>query len=245
MRLLIILLIIPLVTKGQLSISGQVTLCGDFKKTISIPGKLSYSYKKDKKNRVLNKSIDTLQATIYVYKLDSLLRTEKTNHKGQFNLTLVEKDIYRLKFQLMNRVYKDTVINLQSTVDKIKICLSDSGLHNYFLRQIPYDSVKAKNDISNDTIRIISLISKSFSGCRLNLLDYLSDEEKGTIEKKYGFTYEYFVFDKTSQNYLDQRQREYNDIVYKYLDRKFSMSSKRLIDKEILNLAYRKKSKEN
>ena len=188
-------------TLGQINVSGQVTLCDDFKKTISIKGKLSYTYRTDKKKRVLAKEIDTLKASIFIFRLDTLIRTEKTDHKGYFNLEFSEKDIYKIKFELMSKVYKDTVINLQSTIDKVKICLSDSGLHNHFLRKIPYDSMQAKKDILDDTIRLVTLISREFSGCRINILDYLSPEEKGVIETKFGFKYTYFVFDKIGQNY--------------------------------------------
>jgi hypothetical protein len=156
-----------------------------------------------------------------------------------------EINIYRLKFQLIGIIYKDTVINLQSDIDNIKICLSDSGLHNYYLKKIPYDSIRAKMDIKNDSIKIMTLASNIFYGCRLNFLDYLSEEEKRKIEKKFGFVYSYESFDRIDQYYLDQRQKEYNDIVYKYLDDKLNGNSRELISKEIYYQVLEERKKEN
>jgi len=225
--------------------SGQVTLYDDFQKNISVKAKLSYTYRTDRKGRVLEKNIDPLRASILIFRLDTLVATEKTDYRGHFNLSLSEKDIYRIKFELMSKVYKDTVINLQASVSKVNICLSDSGLHNYYLRKVPYDSIRAKTDILNDTIRIVELISTEFSGCRLKLLYYLSLEEKESIENKFGFKYTSFVIDKISQNYLDQREREYNAMVYKYLDKKVNGDSNDSIEGEIFRVIHEKRKKQN
>ena len=112
------------------------------------------------------------------------------------------------------------------------------------MRQIPYDSTRAKKDIKNDSIKIITLVS-NISGSRISYIDYLSQEEKQIIERKFGLIYSYASFDRINQTYLDQRQKEYNDIVYKYLDNKLNGDSRQLINREIYYLVQEKRNKQN
>lgn len=240
MKWISLLLLMPFVAVGQVNVSGKVILCDDFQKGLTIKGVLSYTHHREKKKRPYKSEIDTLQATISVYRMDSLILREYTSHKGQFKLTLPEKATYRLKFSLTGMIYRDTVMDIQMDQSNIQICLSDSAIHNYYLRKIPFDSTRAKKDIQNDTIRIINLFATDISGCRLSLLEYLSMEEKETIENKFGFRFSYFGFSKISPFYLDKRQKEYNDVVYSYLDKKLKGDSRRLILDEVYQIIKKK-----
>jgi hypothetical protein len=188
--------------------------------------------------------VDTLKVHLYIYHLDSLIKTEETDARGNFDFELPDKGPYKVRFSLIGKIYRDTLLNTQQDVKNMKVCLADSGFHNYYLRQIPFDSLKAKRDILNDTIRIVSLISKQYSGCRLSYLQYLSAENITLIEKQFGFTYNYFELD-FNQGYLDQRQNEYNRVVYNYLDKQLNGDSFKLIRDKIIELAKLQRAERN
>jgi len=87
----------------------------------------------------------------------------------------------------------------------------------------------------------VTLVATDFAGCRILYLDYLTPEEKGIIENEFGFKFRYFYFEKIPQHYLDQRQQEYNSIVYNYLDQKVNGDSHSLIKKRIMSLIREKR----
>lgn len=244
-RLLTILLILPFITFGQLTLAGRVTVCNDFKKNITIKGKLSYTSHQNRKKNSIKRNIDTLQVDIFIYRLDSLITISETDFKGYFNLTLPEEGSYKLRFELLNKIYKDTIIRIQSPLTNVDVCLSDSALHNHHLRKIPFDSIRAKKDIEDGTIILVTLISNQSSGSRTYLVGALSNEEKESIERKFGFKHSFIALDGIDQYYLDQRQREYNDIVYNYLDKINSGDSKRLINDDLIKIIKKKRDIKN
>ncbi|WP_222931376.1 hypothetical protein, partial [Xanthovirga aplysinae] len=141
---------------GQVSLSGKVELCPDFTASVSIPRKLTFNYIK-KKKKPIKREIDTLLVKMEVYQKDTLVKTFYTNYSGEFKTDLPSRGNYRLKSSLSKFIKKETELNIDSPFNEINICLSDSSIHAYFLKKIPYDSLKAKKDLGKGETRIISL----------------------------------------------------------------------------------------
>jgi tetratricopeptide (TPR) repeat protein len=93
--------------------------------------------------------------------------------------------------------------------------------------KIPYDSLVAKTDIENGIVRIVNL---SCSG-----QVEISPEEIEQIESRFGFQFYYDCLELPYE-YLVIKQKEYNRIVYKYLDSLYNIDSEAEIFTEQVQL---------
>ncbi len=104
-------------------------------------------------------------------------------------------------------------------------------IDSLFLSKIPYDAERAERDIENGEIRVIQLLSL------YTIEDYFSEPyEIEYVEKKYGFRFHYEQLD-IFQNYLDIKQRAYNQVVYTYLDEQCNCDSKSQIFGDLRKMA--------
>jgi hypothetical protein len=76
------------------------------------------------------------------------------------------------------------------------------------------------------------------------LIHALSNEDLDAIESKFGFNFEYYNLGNINQVYLDRREGEYNNVMYRYLDQKLNGNSKKLINEEILTRFLKKKDQD-
>jgi hypothetical protein len=231
---------------AQVTVSGRISLCNNFEKNISVQHKLSYTYPKRKKGQRVAPVVDTLQADILTFSGDdSLITKNSSDTKGRFTIIVPNPGTYKIRFSIMKYLYRDTLIDVRKNLSQLNICVSDSGLHNYYLRQIGFDSIRAEHDLLNDTVRIITLISQS-ARCRISILDMLSHEEKKSIEDQFGFHYQFFSFsEKIPQKYCDQRETEYNSTIFKHLDHKHNGNSAQMINAKILQIIRKRRAQKN
>ena len=101
---------------------------------------------------------------------------------------------------------------------------------SFIYTQIPFDALKAKNDLHNDTIRIVSLKCSSIMETPLN-----NNDEIEQIEQRFGFIHhtEYY---KLPYSHLLNKEEEYNKIVYSYLDSIFQFDTQKEIQHERVRL---------
>ena len=230
MKLLIVILIIPVLTYGQTSISGRVSLCDDFDKSFSIKGHLTYNQSKKRKSKRNARSVDTLRVSIEAFKNETLEENHFTDIDGKFHFTLDNGYEYRIRFSINKLIYRDTLISvLGNEIPNMEVCLSDTTFHNFFLSKIPYDSIRAKEDIKNGTIQIVSLHGQG-SGCSISILDYLDEDEITEIESNLGIKFHVeFIEYRMPTKYIHQRELEYNQVVYDYLDSTYNGNSHEII----------------
>jgi hypothetical protein len=232
--------IIPLAGLSQVRISGKVTLCDNFFTGLTVKGKLTYRYQK---KRQPFKMLDTLRADVTVVQAGKPVLLTNTDTKGNFNFFVQENNTYTIRFFMTNEIYRDTTIEVTLKPVLINVCISDSTFHNHFLRKIQFDSVKARYDLKNGFVQIISLTG-DHTPCRMMLIHALSNEDLDAIESKFGFNFEYYNLGNINQMYLDRREGEYNNVMYRYLDQKLNGNSKKLINEEILTRFLKKKDQD-
>lgn len=229
---------------GQTTVSGKLSLCENFAYNVSVQGKLSFSYPKAKRKRQVKPKVDTLRADILVFKNELVIAKEVTNTKGDFVFVIPNPGNYKVRFLVHKLIYTDTLIVVNSDKVSFNICLTDSALHNYYFRHVGFDSARAIDDLANDTVRLVSLYSDQFSGCRISILDYLSNDDIKSIEDEFGFKYA-GLLRHAPQSYCDQREKEYNQVMYNYLDKRLGGDSRQIIREKIMELARRRRAEQN
>jgi hypothetical protein len=221
---------------GQYKIEGKVELCPNFDAPISIKGRLIYSYPKKRRNKSQSKKLDTLITQISVFKDNVLLRELETNYNGEFGLSLKDSGKYTIKSKVSALLYCSSSFIVHEQLTIFKDCISDSVFHQTFLNQIPYDAKKAKMDIDSGVVHRISLMS-IFSGCELEITGLLEPDELERLEKKYGFMQEYFYIDEPIPvRYLKEKEKEYNDVVFSFLDSLNGMDTFKVFREEVINI---------
>ena len=100
---------------------------------------------------------------------------------------------------------------------------STEKIDSIVFSKIPYDSLVAKTDIENGTVRIVSLICSGQVE--------ISSEEIEQIETRFGFKFYYDCLEFPYE-YLVIKQKEYNTIVYMYLDSLYNIDSEAEISTE-------------
>jgi hypothetical protein len=145
-----------------------------------------------------------------------------------------------VRFSVVKGIYKDTIFNSSQNVSGLIICISDTAYQNTYLRRIPFDSLRAKKDIANDTVRLVELRSTIDPGTYQPILDKYDIR---ILEDEFGFKYDYHDIE-AYQEHLDQRAREYNSIVYRYLSEKLHGDAARMIMEKKRELVMRKRGGE-
>jgi hypothetical protein len=112
-----------------------------------------------------------------------------------------------------------------SQLDSIEKARFDSIIYS----RIPYNENKAINDIRNDTVRIISLTP---GGSPAN-----NNDELELLEERFDFSF-YFDYLRLPNQYLQQRETEYNNVVYQYLDSIYCIDTKREIQLELIRMYF-------
>lgn len=225
---------------GQYTLSGKVELCPDFTTPTTYPGLLVYKKEKQKKRRKTKKTsspkiLDTLIASLRIYQDGQFLKQTHTDRFGQYSINFDESGIYRITFDIAYYLRKEYSIQIDSSQQILNACISDSAFHERFLSQIPYTKEKAIEDILAGKIQVILLGSDSYLGSQDSILD--ADQEK-EITNKYGFTLErYYIEGIIPSNYLMQRQDEYNQVVYTFLNVMHQMDVESAVKLELRNKA--------
>jgi hypothetical protein len=93
--------------------------------------------------------------------------------------------------------------------------------------KIPYDSVQAHHDIKSGKIKIIV---DACGGDPMN-----TNEEVDYVENKFGFEFAYDCLQLPREHVL-QRQSEYNEVVYRYLDSLNNIDCEKAIYDELFRL---------
>lgn len=238
-RFLIILAILPISATAQVTVSGRVFLCEDFFTGITVKNKLSYIAKKNKKKN-FTYVLDTLQPDIIIRSGETQILTTQTDPRGGFEIALTPNSTYQFRFRLADHLFRDTTISVEHAPINFSICIPDSGFHNFFLRKIPFDSIRAKIDIEHGLVRIISLSGK-YSSTGTRILDVIGKDEINKIQDKFGFIFESHYLDDIFPKYLEQRENEYNKVVLQFLDEKLQYNSWELIREEIRDALRRRK----
>jgi tetratricopeptide (TPR) repeat protein len=115
---------------------------------------------------------------------------------------------------------KTTQYSKLDSIEKLRV---DSLIYE----RIPFNALKAKEDINNDTIRIIRLV---LAGTPAN-----TNEETTRLENRFGFFYDYEYL-RLPNHHLKQKEEEYNNIVYQYLDSLFGFDTKREVYSEVVRM---------
>ena len=111
-----------------------------------------------------------------------------------------------LSFSLVINAYS------QSKTDSIAIA--------YFNNLIQYDSLAATQDIRESKIHILELRGLGHMGESFN-----TNEELELVEKRFGFKFK-FDFIKAPYHFVQEKQQEYNNQIYQYLDSVLRIDSK-------------------
>ena len=238
-RYLIILTILPIGAFAQVVVSGRVHLCEDFFTGLTVKGKLSYVTKKATKRNYIH-LLDTLQPDVIVSSGEKQILVTRTDAKGRFDIALTPDSTYHFRFKLTENLFRDTLLSIEKNPIEFSICISDSGFHNVFLRKIPFDSIRARKDLASGIVRIISLDGDQ-GPTGTAIIDVIGEEEVKQIEMKFGLQFDYYYLDNVFHRYREQREREYNDVVYRFLDQKLEGNSRELIRQEIRAALSRRK----
>ncbi|MBS2211864.1 hypothetical protein KEM09_10635 [Carboxylicivirga mesophila] len=109
---------------------------------------------------------------------------------------------------------------------------ADSIAIEYFKKLIPYDSLMAIQDLSESKIQILKLSGLGHLGEPLN-----TNEELELVEQRFGFK---FIFDfiKAPHDLVIEKQKEYNNQVYRYLDSYLQIDAQNEISIELKRLAF-------
>lgn len=242
-RFLIIMAILPISALAQITVSGRVYLCDGFFTGLTVQSKLSYVTRKAKRKNYIH-ILDTLKPDIIISSGEKQVRTTRTDERGRFDIDLKPYSTYHFRFQLTERLFRDTVLSIADRPIEFSICISDSGFHNIFLSKIPFDSIRARKDLASGIVRIISLDGEQ-GPTRTAILDVLGEEEIINIEMKLGLKFEYHYLADVFHMYRKQREKEYNDVVYKFLDQKLEGDSRESIRQEIRAALSRRKQSRN
>lgn len=141
---------------------------------------------------------------------DSVIVSGTTDADGYFEIKNLKKGSYHFKLDLTDFIKIDTLLQLNKKVTKIEISLNDSILWHYVdsinMSKFPFNKEIARQDIEAGNIKILGYG-----------LPMLSDEELNTIASKYGFKCE-GVAGCVVSNYEAMAIKEYNNVIYTYLD---------------------------
>ena len=242
-RFLIVLAILPISAFAQVTVSGRVYLCEDFFTGLTVKSKLSYVTKKAKKKNYIH-LLDTLQPDIIIRSEEKQILTTQTDSRGWFDIALTPYSTYHFRFRLTEQLFRDTILSVENGPIEFLICISDSGFHNIFLRKIPFDSIRARKDLATGIVRIISLNGDQ-GPTGTSIHDVIGREEIKKIEMKFGLKFEYHYLADVFYMYREQRENEYNDVVYNFLDQKLNGNSRELIRQEFKVALSRRKQSRN
>ena len=95
--------------------------------------------------------------------------------------------------------------------DKLRI---DSML----LAKIPFDSITAKQDLKNGTVRLLDIFSTTWGTGGTRFDELIEPYQLNSIEKQFGIRNELIVIDSVFSKYTELRESEYNGVVIQYLD---------------------------
>ncbi|WP_439185859.1 hypothetical protein [Carboxylicivirga taeanensis] len=108
---------------------------------------------------------------------------------------------------------------------------ADSIAIEYFNKLIPYDSLMAIQDLNESKVQILKLSGLGHLGEPLN-----TNEELELVEQRFGFK---FIFDfiEVPHDLVIEKQKEYNNQVYRYLDSHLQIDAENEISIELKRLA--------
>jgi hypothetical protein len=175
----------------------------------TVTGQIIYKVESSKTKKGIVKT-ETMLAPYTLVKNDSVIVTGTTDSKGPFEIKNLEQGTYRFTVQLHKLLKSDTLIQLNRKTIKIEVSLNDSILWHYVdsinMSKFPFTKEIARQDIEAGNIKILGYG-----------LPMLSDEELNTIASKYGFKCEGVAACAVS-NYEAMAIKEYNNVMYEYLD---------------------------
>ncbi len=106
--------------------------------------------------------------------------------------------------------------------------------------RIPFNALKAKQDLKNDTIRILRLSPKgTLIGTAVS-----TNEEVLRIENRFGFIYDCKFF-ALPEEHLKLKEEEYNAVVYQYLDSIFCFDTEKEIYSEMNRMLWERTTVSN
>lgn len=183
--------------------------------------------------------INRLIANVKVYHSDSLLYDLKTDTLGRFVLKDIKRDTLIFKAKI-GQYLKQEYTLFWDNVDKEQrhiFCISDSlhviKIDSIIYSRIPYNSLKAEQDISRGDIYYLHL----FPGD-----SFLDNGDYEHLEKLFGFKYLYGYL-RYPNEYLMKAQVEYNNVVFDYLSKKCKCDFKAEYKNELKKLVINKYKK--
>lgn len=93
-----------------------------------------------------------------------------------------------------------------------------ASLDSIFLAKIPFDSLTAKQDLKNGTVRLLDIFSPTWGSVGTKIDEMIEPYQLDPFEKRFGFRNELIVIDSVFSKYTEQREVEYIQIVIQYLD---------------------------
>ncbi len=93
-----------------------------------------------------------------------------------------------------------------------------ANIDSIFLAKIPFDSLTAKQDLKNGTIRLLDIFSPTWGTIGTRFDELIEPNQLDSIEKTFGFKNELIVIDSVPSKYTELRESEYNSVVIHYLD---------------------------
>jgi len=93
-----------------------------------------------------------------------------------------------------------------------------SRVDSMYLAKIPFDSIKAKQDLKNDTVRLLNIFSLTWGSMGSRIDETIEPYQLDSIEKSFGFKNEVVALDSILPQHAKMRESEYNRVVVEYLD---------------------------
>lgn len=106
-----------------------------------------------------------------------------------------------------------------TTLNCLSVRAQDKAkIDSIFLVKIPFDSLTAKQDLENGTVRLLDIFSPTWGTIGTRMDELIEPYQLDSIEQQFGFRNELIVIDSIFSKYTEQRESEYNRVVIQYLD---------------------------